>query len=332
MRIANLAGRLALLTGDGAVDVSDGGLDADPDTVFDQWEALLRWSAGVDPATAVPYKESDLRAPVPEPRQIFAVALNYRPHTAEAGYEEPAEPLVFTKFPSCLTGPYATIDLPPGHVDWELEMVAVIGRDAYRVPEEQGWDPVVALTVGQDLSERIVQLAGRPAQFSLGKSFPGFGPVGPALVSVDEPADRDDLELTCELVPRQATFAPSRRPARPLAAPAEIPSTSSTRASGRHTDSTHRTPLLHGQTLPAAALDGEIVQHDRTSNMIFPVPRLVAHLSAICPLRPGDLIFTGTPAGVGNRRTPQRFIGPGDTLVSRIGELGEMRHTFRSAR
>ncbi|MFS8198242.1 fumarylacetoacetate hydrolase family protein [Streptomyces sp. CWNU-52B] len=286
MRIVNLAGRLALLTGDGgdgdgdghghgAVDVSDGGFDADPGAVFDQWDALLRWSAGVDPATAVPYKESDLRAPVPEPRQIFAVALNYRPHTAEAGYEEPAEPLVFTKFPSCLTGPYDTIGLPPGHVDWELEMVAVIGRDAYRVPEENGWDPVVALTVGQDLSERIVQLAGRPAQFSLGKSFPGFGPVGPALVSVDEPADRDDLELTCEL-------------------------------------------------------NGETVQHDRTSNMIFPVPRLVAHLSAICPLRPGDLIFTGTPAGVGNRRTPQRFIGNGDTLVSRIGALGEMRHTFRS--
>lgn len=287
MRIANLAGRLALLTdggdgGDGsgaggAVDVSTGGFDTDPSAVFDQWDALLRWSAGVDPATAVPYKESDLRAPVPEPRQIFAVALNYRPHTAEAGYEEPAEPLVFTKFPSCLTGPYDTIDLPPGHVDWELEMVAVIGRDAYRVPEEDGWDPVVALTVGQDLSERIVQLAGRPAQFSLGKSFPGFGPVGPALVSVDEPADRDDLELTCEL-------------------------------------------------------NGETVQHDRTSNMIFPVPRLVAHLSAICPLRPGDLIFTGTPAGVGNRRTPQRFIGTDDTLVSRIGDLGEMRHTFRSAR
>ncbi|MFD0304991.1 fumarylacetoacetate hydrolase family protein [Streptomyces sp. NPDC127119] len=99
----------------GAVDVSTGGFDTDPAAVFDQWDALLRWSADVDPATAVPYKESDLRAPVPEPRQIFAVALNYRPHTAEAGYEEPAEPLVFTKFPSCLTGPYDPIDLPPGH-------------------------------------------------------------------------------------------------------------------------------------------------------------------------------------------------------------------------
>lgn len=276
VRIANLAGRLALLTGDGAVDVATGGFDPAPAALFEQWDALLRWSDGVDPAAAVPYDESDLRAPVPEPRQIFAVALNYRPHTAEAGYEEPAEPLVFTKFPTCLTGPCATIDLPPGHVDWELEMVAVIGRDAHRLPEEHGWDPVVALTVGQDLSERITQLAGRPAQFSLGKSFPGFGPVGPALVSTGALADRDDLALTCEL-------------------------------------------------------NGDVVQHDRTSNMIFPVPRLVAHLSAVCPLRPGDLIFTGTPAGVGNRRTPQRFLGAGDTLVSRIGGLGEMRHTFRSA-
>ncbi|MFD7714109.1 fumarylacetoacetate hydrolase family protein [Streptomyces sp. NPDC059785] len=276
MRIANLAGRPALLTGGGAVDVAAGGFDPGPDAVFRQWDALLDWSAGVDPATAVPYQESDLLAPVPEPRQVFAVALNYRPHTAEAGYEEPAEPLIFTKFPSCLTGPCTTIGLPPGHVDWELEMVAVIGRDAHRVPAEKGWEPVVALTVGQDLSERVSQLAGRPAQFSLGKSFPGFGPVGPALVSLGDVPDRDDLELTCEL-------------------------------------------------------NGEPVQHDRTSNMIFPVPELVARISAVCPLRPGDLIFTGTPAGVGNRRTPQRFLTPGDTLVSRIGGLGEMRHTFRSA-
>ncbi|MFE2431040.1 fumarylacetoacetate hydrolase family protein [Streptomyces sp. NPDC059373] len=278
MRIINLSGRPALLTADGAIDIasaSGGRFPPDPGALFGQWDELRDWSAGVDPALAVPYEESQLRAPVPEPRQVFAVALNYRPHTAEAGYEEPAEPLVFTKFPSCLTGPYATVELPPGHVDWELEMVAVIGRDAYRVPEEKGWDPVVAVTVGQDLSERISQLAGRPAQFSLGKSFPGFGPVGPALVSTDELPDRDDLELTCEL-------------------------------------------------------NGEVVQHDRTANMIFPVPKLVAHLSAFCPLRPGDLIFTGTPAGVGNRRVPQRFLTPDDTLVSRIGGLGEMRHRFRA--
>ena len=204
------------------------------------------------------------------------MALNYRPHAAEANYAEPAEPLVFTKFPSCLAGAATTITLPPGKVDWELELVAVVGRPAHQVSEKDGWGPIAAVTVGQDLSERDTQLAGTPAQFSLGKSYPGFGPIGPALVSLDELPDRDDLELTGEL-------------------------------------------------------SGEVVQHDRTSNMIFSVPRLVEFISGICPLLPGDLIFTGTPAGVGNRRTPQRFITADDELVSRIEYVGEMRHRFRLA-
>jgi len=269
MRIAQLAGRTVVLTPEGVVDVP-----ADFEGhVLDRWDELLDWSRNATGGR--PYEEADLQPPVPAtPRQIFAIALNYRPHTAEAGYEEPEAPLVFTKFPTCLTGPYTTVDLPPGHVDWELELVAVIGREARHVPVEKGWEPVAALTVGQDLSERIAQLAGRPAQFSLAKSHPGFGPIGPALVSPDELPDRDDLELTCEL-------------------------------------------------------NGEVVQHDRTGNMIFPIPRLVSYLSEFCTLLPGDLIFTGTPAGVGNRRTPQRFLTPDDELVSRIRGVGEMRHRFR---
>ncbi|WP_405866580.1 fumarylacetoacetate hydrolase family protein [Streptomyces sp. NBC_00005] len=268
MRIARLAGRTVALTSGGAVEVPaefEG-------RVLDRWDELLDWSQNATGGR--PYADSDLEPPVPAPRQIFAVALNYRPHTVEAGYGEPEAPLVFTKFPTCLTGPHTTVDLPPGHVDWELELVAVIGREARNVPVEKGWEPVVALTVGQDLSERIAQLAGRPAQFSLAKSHPGFGPIGPALVSLDEVPGRDDLELTCEL-------------------------------------------------------NGEVVQHDRTGNMIFPIPRLVSYLSEFCTLLPGDLIFTGTPAGVGNRRTPQRFLTPDDELVSRIGGVGEMRHRFR---
>ncbi|MEV2214164.1 fumarylacetoacetate hydrolase family protein [Streptomyces sp. NPDC050997] len=268
MRIAQLMGHPVLLTDDRAVDIP-AELASD---VFARWDDLLDWSTNATGGR--PYSEADLEAPVPSPRQIFAVALNYRPHTAEAGHEEPEAPLVFTKFPTCLTGPRTTIDLPPGHVDWELELVAVIGREARRVPVEKGWEPVVALTVGQDLSERVAQLAGRPAQFSLAKSHPGFGPIGPALVSLDELDDRDDLELTCEL-------------------------------------------------------NGEIVQHDRTAGMIFPIPYLVAYLSEFCTLLPGDLIFTGTPAGVGNRRVPQRFLTPDDVLVSRIEGVGEMRHRFR---
>jgi 2,4-diketo-3-deoxy-L-fuconate hydrolase len=266
MRVANLAGRPVLLTKAGAVSI-------DTDDVFADWDALREWSTTVDESAAFDYDKQDLGPAVRAPGQIFAVALNYRPHAAEAGYVAPERPLIFTKFASCLTGALSPVPLPPGHVDWELEMVAVVGKPAYRVPEENGWNPIVALTVGQDLSERIGQVAGKPAQFSLGKSYPGFGPIGPSLVSLDEVSDRDDLELTC-------------------------------------------------------TLSGEVVQHDRTSNMIFPVPQLVAHISFVCPLRPGDLIFTGTPSGVGHRRTPQRFLTPGDVLESTIESLGTMRHTF----
>jgi 2-keto-4-pentenoate hydratase/2-oxohepta-3-ene-1,7-dioic acid hydratase in catechol pathway len=279
MRIANLAGRAVLLTDRGAVDLertSDGRFDHRPGAVFERWDELLDWSSTVDGDAATAYRAEELRAPVPEPSQVFAVALNYRPHAAEAGYVAPAQPLIFTKFPSCLAGPESSIGLPEGNVDWEVELVAVVGRHAYQVPPERGWDPIVAVTVGQDLSERLGQLAGAPAQFSLAKSYPGFGPIGPALVSLDELPDRDDLELSC-------------------------------------------------------AVSGEVMQRDRTSNMLFGVATLVSHISAICPLRPGDLIFTGTPAGVGNRRTPQRFLTAQDELHSTIEHVGTMRHRFHHA-
>ena len=137
--------------------------------------------------------------------------------------------------------------LPGGKVDWEVEVVAVIGRGGYRLQRAQAWDAVAGITCGQDLSERVLQLAGTPAQFSLGKSFPGFGPTGPVAVTPDELPDRDDIGF-------------------------------------------------------ASWLDGEPVQQGRTSEMIFPVDDLVARLSAVCPLLPGDLVFTGTP---GRRGQPQ---------------------------
>ncbi|MET7988453.1 MULTISPECIES: fumarylacetoacetate hydrolase family protein [unclassified Streptomyces] len=280
MRIATLADRAVLLVEDGAVDIataSNGRFGSDPMELLDRWAEFETWAAQAELPAATPYREADLNAPVPRPRQVFAVALNYRPHAAEAGYVAPEIPLVFTKFPSCIAGPQAEVELPDGNVDWELEMVAVIGRACHRVPAEEAWDVVAGLTVGQDLSERRLQLTGTPAQFSLGKSYPGFGPTGPALVTPDELADRDDMAIEC-------------------------------------------------------LLNGESVQAARTSEMIFSVPRLIEFISTVCRLHPGDLIFTGTPAGVGNRRVPQRFLGPKDVLVSRIEGLGELRQTFRSDR
>ena len=134
---------------------------------------------------------------MPSPRQVFAIGLNYAAHAAEAGLENPTFPPTFTKFPTCLTGPDATVELPSEFVDWEVELVVVIGRLAYEVAAGDGWRHVAGLTVGQDLSERIVQTRPPAPQFSLGKSFPGFGPIGPWVVTPDELDDPDDLALGC---------------------------------------------------------------------------------------------------------------------------------------
>jgi 2-keto-4-pentenoate hydratase/2-oxohepta-3-ene-1,7-dioic acid hydratase in catechol pathway len=276
MRIGRVGNRLSIITGDGVVDVAtagDGRFSADPDLVFEDWDRFHDWaqaqgSARVDAPVPAP---DALGAPVLRPAQVFGIGLNYRAHAAEVDVEPPAVPPVFTKFRTCLTGPNATVTLPSDRVDWEVELVVVIGRTAERVPEEKAWAHVAGLMAGQDLSERSVQLAGPAPQFSLGKSYPGFGPTGPWLVTPDELPGRDDLALRCDV-------------------------------------------------------DGDVRQDGRTSQMIFSVPELVARLSAICPLLPGDLIFTGTPSGVGMGRKPQLFLKPGEVLTSTIEGIGQLRN------
>jgi 2-keto-4-pentenoate hydratase/2-oxohepta-3-ene-1,7-dioic acid hydratase in catechol pathway len=265
---------LSLLVGNGAVDVekaSGGRFDADPDAVFDRWDELREWAAGQGDAGAEPYSRDQLGAPVLSPKQVFAIGLNYRDHAAESGVAVPDSPPVFTKFVTCLTGPYDTVRLPSDGVDWEVELVVVIGRRAWQVAEADAWSYVAGLTVGQDLSERSVQLAGPVPQFALGKSYPGFGPIGPAIVTPDELADPDDLSLIC-------------------------------------------------------AVDEELLQKGRTSDMVFSVSELIARLSAVVPLLPGDLIFTGTPHGVGMGRKPPRYLTGDTTLVSAIDGIGELRN------
>ena len=274
MHVARVSGRLSLLVDNGAIDVqaaSDGRFPADPDAVFDQWDELREWAAGRGSQGAEPYSRDQLGAPVLNPKQVFAIGLNYRDHAAESGVAVPSAPAVFTKFATCLTGPYDTVRLPSDKVDWEVELVVAIGRRAWQVSEEDAWSHVAGLSVGQDLSERAVQLVGPVPQFSLGKSYPGFGPIGPAIVTPDELSDPDDLSLIC-------------------------------------------------------AVDEELLQKGRTSDMVFSVPELIARLSAVCPLLPGDLIFTGTPPGVGMARTPARYLTGDTTLVSAIDGIGELRN------
>jgi 2-keto-4-pentenoate hydratase/2-oxohepta-3-ene-1,7-dioic acid hydratase in catechol pathway len=282
MRIANLSGRLVLISADdAAIDVeraSGGRFGPDPQAVYDEWDAFISWASGADLSGAAPFAMEDLGPPVPRPRQVFAVGLNYREHAAESGFDVPAAPtVIFTKWVSCLTGPVAEVVLPDGgHTDWEVELVAVIGRLARNVSEADAWDHVAGLTVGQDLSERTGQMAGPSPQFSLAKSLPGFGPMGPWLVSPDDFDDKDDLELAC-------------------------------------------------------SINGEQMQKGRTRDLIFSVPAMVSALSRQLALLPGDVLFTGTPAGVGMGREPQRWLEPGDELVSQISGIGVLRQRFVAA-
>ncbi|MER6115811.1 fumarylacetoacetate hydrolase family protein [Streptomyces sp. NPDC001743] len=282
MRIANLSGRLTLILGERAVDVHDASghrFPADPQAIYEQWDEFRAWAAEADLGDAGhPYDAADLGAPAPAPRQLLAIGLNYREHVKEAGFTQPeGMPPVFTKFVSSITGPLSDVVLPEGgHTDWEVELVAVIGRTARRVREADAWGHVAGLTAGQDLSERVLQMRGPAPQFGLAKSYPGFSPMGPVLVTPDDFEDPDALELIC-------------------------------------------------------SVNGEQVQRGSTRQLILSVPALIARLSEVLTLLPGDVVYTGTPAGVGLGRTPQRWLRPGDELVSSIQGIGELRQRMLPA-
>ncbi len=272
MKLANQDGRIVLVVSDGVVDAataSDGRFGPDPMSVFDDWVSFTEFARGATSATG-PLREAGLRCPVPIPRQVFAIGLNYRSHAAETGMSAPDVPATFTKFPASLAGPFDDVEIVGESIDWEVELVVVLGTRAEGVAESDAWGHVAGLTVGQDISDRQLQFAAG-AQFSLGKSRRGYGPLGPWLVTTDEFSDPDDLALGC-------------------------------------------------------SVDGEKVQDARTSDLIFSVPRLIVELSAVLPLLPGDLIFTGTPAGVGMARQPPRSLQPGQVLESWVEGIGTIRN------
>ena len=272
MKLANANDRAVLVLGTDiadVADVSDGRFGPDLMSVYADWDAFAEFARGTDRTTGA-LVEAELGCPVPTPRQVFAIGLNYRQHAAESGRPVPDVPATFTKFPTALSGPFSDIELVGDSVDWEIELVAVVGRRADRVAEADGWSHIAGLTIGQDISDRTLQWAAG-GQFSLGKSRRGFGPMGPWVVSVDELADPDDLGLRC-------------------------------------------------------SVDGDTVQDARTSDLVFSVPRLVAELSSVLPLLPGDVIFTGTPAGVGMAAKPPRFLRPGNLIESWIEGIGTIRN------
>jgi 2-keto-4-pentenoate hydratase/2-oxohepta-3-ene-1,7-dioic acid hydratase in catechol pathway len=242
-----------------------GRFSADPMRAIARHGALHAVAAALPPTPDAPLGSATLGVCVPRPQKIFGIGLNYRSHAEEAGMEVPQAPVVFTKFPSCLNGPAGDVVLHGPTSDWEAELVVVIGTCARDVTREAALDVVAGFTCGQDVSERMMQFAAKPPHFDLAKSYDTYGPIGPAIVSLDQFADPGDLRITCDVNDRRR-------------------------------------------------------QDARTSDLIFDVPALIAYLSAVCTLEPGDLIFTGTPSGVGSMSGT--FLAPGDTITTTIEGIG----------
>jgi 2-keto-4-pentenoate hydratase/2-oxohepta-3-ene-1,7-dioic acid hydratase in catechol pathway len=177
--------------------------------------------------------------------------------------------MIFTKHTSCINGPFDNIEMRSDIVDYEAELVVVIGKQGKNISNDEAWNHVGGLTVGQDISDRSVQFHATPPQFNLGKSFDTFGPIGPILVSPDQFEDKSSLNLEC-------------------------------------------------------SVNGELRQKDNTNDLIFDIPYIISYVSEFITLEPGDLIFTGTPAGVG--ATQGKLLKDGDILSTTISGIGTIEN------
>ena len=253
MRIANLDSRATIVTDAGLIDVeraSAGKFSSSTDVLVGQLGELRSWLDEARPHVSDPtlasrlLEDPRLGPVVTRPSQVFAIGLNYRTHALEMNLTPPSKPMVFTKFASSLGGANSSFPIPSARVDWESELVVVIGKPGRHVARESAFDHVAGYCVGNDLSCRDLQMEGPSAQFSLGKSYENFSPIGPWITTIDEVATPDALEITCEV-------------------------------------------------------NGVLYQDSNTSDMNFGVRELVSYISSVCELRAGDIIFTGTPEGVG---------------------------------
>lgn len=275
MRFGNVRGRAALITretpdGGEWVDIekaSDGRFHHDPAAIFARWSELRSLAPTLPSYETKSFVYHELGAPSPRPAQVFGIGLNYREHAVETGAPIPDSPLTFTKFSSSINAPFGDIPVGVPTCDWEVELVVVVGQGGRNIPVTHGWNAVAGVCVGQDISDRVLQRATQPPQFSLGKSRRGYSPFGPWLVDAASITARDRMNLRC-------------------------------------------------------TVNDEEVQRSLTDDMIFSVPELIAYLSSIVELLPGDVLYTGTPSGVGGARKPPRFLAPGDVIRSTLDGVG----------
>ena len=243
------------------LSVIEGGADA--------MDRVTRWVQHT-PANEEPDMEDiQLRAPIPRPAKVICIGLNYRDHAEEARLPIPEVPTVFAKFRTAITGAGQPIILPKNSekVDYEAEFALVIGRRGRHIKAADWQKYVFGYTMMNDVSARDFQMA--TSQWTMGKTFDTFAPLGPEVVTTDEIEDPQNLDISL-------------------------------------------------------TLNGQVMQKSNTSQMIFGIPRLIEFLSSVFTLEPGDIIATGTPAGVGFARKPPVWLKAGDSVTVRVHGLGEL--------
>ena len=227
-------------------------------------------------AAAGKFVTGQLLAPIPRPGKVICIGLNYRDHAVESNAPIPEEPICFSKISTAVIGHEAANELPAvcGKVDYEAELVAVIGRGGRNIARENAFEHVAGYTVGNDVSARDWQV-GRPGgQWMLGKTPDTFAPIGPYVVTADEVENPHQLAISLRL-------------------------------------------------------NGETMQDSSTKELIFGIDEIIAHISQLFTLAPGDVIFTGTPPGVGMARKPPVFLKDGDVTEVEIEGLGVLKNNVK---
>ncbi len=274
VRFVNPAGetRIGALGEDGTItDAGAAGPQGFVPTTL-AWEALGQADGPTHSADEV-----KLLHPV-VPNKLIGIGLNYRSHAAESQLEIPSVPVIFAKFGSSLVGHGEEIVIPREETrpDYEGELAVVIGRGAYRADQTEARDAVGGIAAINDVSGRRAQLETPLRQFTLGKSFDTFSPLGPCIASADG-VDLADIDLR-------------------------------------------------------TTVSGEIMQDANTRDLIFSVVELIEYISAGVTLEPGDVIATGTPSGVGDSRSPKRYLREGDTVEIYIEGVGTLSNPVRNER
>jgi acylpyruvate hydrolase len=228
----------------------------------------------VNPVDRVAWADVTVLPVVPRPDKVMCIGQNYQAHIAEVGATTPEYPTVFAKYRGALIGHGNPIMIPAisERLDWEVELVAVIGRTVRNAGADEAAAAIAGYTVGNDISARDLQ--GRTSQWLQGKTCEATTPVGPWLTTADVTGVEPDLAISC-------------------------------------------------------AIDGVVRQSSRTSDMLFKPVHLVSYLSQVITLEPGDLIFTGTPAGVGQGLKPPVFLSDGQVVVSTIERIGTLENPCR---